>query len=115
MEGQGAGQEELISAFDKLRDKQMGMSPEEFNDDNTLKAVMTEVGGGGRPYQVLGSADGSVSSAIKISYPQAHMSNTATYLCVDGVPILMPYGQENLLMGMRMILEMTIKTLLVVR
>jgi hypothetical protein len=75
--GQGAGQEELLSAFDKLRDKQMGMSPEEFNDDNTLKAVMTEVGGD----DVLGSADGSVCSAIKIAYPQAHMSNTATYLC----------------------------------
>ncbi len=46
---QGAGMEELLSAFDAVRATHEGMAAEEFNDDATYKAGIDQVTGLGGP------------------------------------------------------------------
>jgi hypothetical protein len=81
----GAGREELLPAFDKLRERHMGMAPEDFNDDDTYKAGMNEVGGvgQGRPGWACGCIVASGSSSPKnhhLSHEHTRVANCA--LCV---------------------------------
>jgi hypothetical protein len=60
LDGQGAGWQELLGAFDAVRTKHAAMAAEEYNDDDAFKAGIHQARGGGVRGEVGWEGEGGI-------------------------------------------------------